>query len=362
MHYEDLDPEMANTKEYIMLRRTLDARRAADGTAPDAPPSAAASQPARDAKASPGACTADDASGCTRNPRTGIALYVLGSGSKGNAAIVATPDDALLIDCGLGKADFLARCSAVGFDPRRISSILVTHEHSDHVKGLGVVTRGLAKMGVHPALYVTRASHDASTALRALDETLEMREIAPGEEYAISGMTCQVFATSHDAAASVGFGFAWSGSTRADLACGGCTSATGAVEGFPNSTPERVADTLGYVTDTGCLSPLAREVLTGRRILAIESNHDAHMLDIGPYPSFLKRRIAGDHGHLGNGQAADELEGLLTDALEQVVAMHLSETNNLPDLPFDALGGVVARNQHPAHVQVAAQYKPIAIW
>lgn len=340
MHYEDLDPEMANTREYIMLRRALDARRAADDAVPDAPPSAAVSQPARDAKASPGAdttdiSTADDASDRTRNPRAGITLYVLGSGSKGNAAIVATPDDALLIDCGLGKADFLSRCAAVGFDPQRISSILVTHEHSDHVKGLGVVTRGLAKMGVHPTLYVTRASHDASTALCSLDETLEVREIVPEEEYTISGLACQVFATSHDAAASVGFGFAYGA---------------------------HASDTLGYVTDTGCLSPLAREVLADRRILAIESNHDAHMLDIGPYPSFLKRRIAGDHGHLGNGQAADELEGLLTDTLEQVVAMHLSETNNLPDLPLDTLGAAVARNQHPAHVQVAAQYKPIVVW
>gem|GEM_PF-7867 len=281
--------------------------------------------------------------------RRGIALHVLGSGSKGNAAIVETPDNAILIDCGLSKKDFLARCDAVGFDPTRISAILITHEHNDHVNGLGVTVRGLAKMGVHPVLYVTRASHDASTAIRALDDMLEMRPLVAGEEYTIAGMLTQVFATSHDAAASVGFGFSWE------------DRAANALEPCRTSATNEHADSLGYVTDTGTLSPLALEVLSNRRLLAIESNHDAHMLEIGPYPSYLKRRIAGDHGHLGNAQAADMLETLLSDRLEQIIGMHLSETNNLPDLPLDALGSTVARNDHPARVQVAAQWKPVTI-
>lgn len=96
-----------------------------------------------------------------------LKLHVLASGSKGNAAIVenATTGAGMLIDCGICKRDFLERCDEAGFDPARIDAVLITHEHGDHTKGLGVVLRGLAKLGCAPTVYVNQACIDASSRL-----------------------------------------------------------------------------------------------------------------------------------------------------------------------------------------------------
>ena len=101
------------------------------------------------------------------------------------------------------------------------------------------------------------------------------------------------------------------------------------------------ADSLGFCTDTGMLGDRALELLSGVRILALESNHDAHMLATGPYPGFLKQRVAGDHGHLSNDQAAAALRELVGPDTETVVAMHLSEENNRPSVAVRTLAAAV---------------------
>ncbi len=323
MHYIEEPSEMANTKEYILMRRSRDRAHCAGSRESNTANTVLTSE----------SNTAPNPDALTR--ASGFALHVLGSGSKGNATIVETPDTALLIDCGISKKDFFARCEEVSFDPSRIQALLITHEHSDHVKGVGVLLRGLARLDVHPLLYTTQASHDASAELKNLDGVTDQRRFVAGEEYRIGSIQLQVFATSHDAAASVGFGMSWHSDTR--------------------------QDTLGYVTDTGVLSNDAIRVLYERRLLAIESNHDPHMLQCGPYPSYLKRRVAGDHGHLSNSQAADALQALLSDRLEQVVAMHLSETNNLPELPSQCLSKTLVQHTHPARICVSHQGRPVTI-
>ena len=120
-------------------------------------------------------------------------------------------------------------------------------------------------------------------------------------------------------------------------------------------------DALGYLTDTGIVTPEAHEALTGVRILAIESNHDKTMLEEGPYPDFLKERILSARGHLSNDQCCEQVTSLLHPDLEHVVAMHVSEKNNTFELPLSELTKTLAACGHRARVHVALPDRPIAI-
>lgn len=275
-----------------------------------------------------------------------LALHVLASGSSGNAAVIenTATGAGVLIDCGICKRDFLARCDEAGFDPGRIQAMFVTHEHGDHVKGLGVVLRGLAKIGNVPPMFAAGACTANSSALAKVAEAFDVRELTtacaqmdsrdmasaafddatphdagsggveaagmhtagPGGVEA-AGMRIIPFATSHDAAASFGF--------RIEDAADG--------------------DAIGYLTDSGIITAQAHAALRDVRILALESNHDPKMLAAGPYPYVIKQRIASNSGHLSNDQAAAELGTLVAESRtaglrlpQTVVAMHVSQNNN----------------------------------
>lgn len=264
-----------------------------------------------------------------------IRLHVLASGSKGNAAIVenVATGEGLLIDCGICKRDFFARCEEAGFDLRHLGAVLVTHEHTDHTKGLGVVYREFARIGMHPTLFTGAAIRDASRDIGELldQELCDVRTFAADDALSLTGFAVHAFATSHDAAQSFGFRFECDG------------------------------DVLGYMTDTGVVTPQAHEALDGCRLLALEANHDRVMLAEGPYPYPLKRRIASERGHLSNEQAAAELMSLLHDGLEAVIAMHVSENNNDYELPAVALREALAHEGHGAVVHVAYQRKLVSI-
>ena len=259
-----------------------------------------------------------------------LKLHVLASGSKGNAAIVenAATGAGVLIDCGICKRDFLERCDEAGFDPTRLEAVFITHEHGDHTKGLGVVLRGLAKLGCAPMVYVNRACVDNSSTLQKIAGDFETATLGAAltlsqDENASEGRngasTCDEsivcaaglhvipFATSHDAAASFGF--------RIEDAADG--------------------DAVGYLTDSGIVTAQAHAALRDVRILALESNHDPKMLAAGPYPYVIKQRIASNSGHLSNDQAAAELGTLVAESRaagqrlpQTVVAMHVSQNNN----------------------------------
>lgn len=267
-----------------------------------------------------------------------LKLHVLASGSKGNAAIVenAETGSGVLIDCGICKRDFLNRCDEAGFDPARLEAVLITHEHGDHTKGLGVVLRGLAKLGCAPVVYMNRACVDNSSTLQKIagdfetapldathalflgegaSESLNGASACDGRVVRAADLRVLPFATSHDAAASFGF--------RIEAPDG---------------------DALGYITDSGIVTSAAHAALRDVRILALESNHDERMLKNGDYPYIIKKRIASELGHLSNPQATEELAALITESRaaglrtpETVVAMHISQNNNDYDLPRAAL-------------------------
>lgn len=376
-----------------------------------------------------------------------LRLHVLASGSHGNASVVedAETGRALLIDCGISKKAFLQRCSETGFDPLRIEGVLVTHEHTDHTKGLGVVLRGLAKMGAHPQVFadpsVVRASRDIADALASLDA--QARPFDDSSELTLAGIDVFPFLTSHDAVASYGFRFETSSgevsrergplnaheriadecgrNARASIArddSPACTipmrgadrlTAFGAGNpdicdniGFApqdNASSARIGaatatyvdaaaathvdagdatcvnataatcidaaaamhDVLGFMTDTGIVTSAAHVHLQGCRILAIEGNHDLHMLEKGPYPYSVIARIGSDRGHLSNEQGACELRSLLHNGLERVVALHVSQNTNTYDLPKRAFQEVLFQERHDARADVGFQERAITV-
>lgn len=265
-----------------------------------------------------------------------LRLHVLASGSKGNAAVVENiaTGQGILIDCGICKRDFLARCEQAAFDVAGLQAILITHDHSDHTKGLGVVCRELARRGLRPPLL---AGQKVRAASQPVGEVLTqgLCEFVPlttsscrgADEPPLAFADIRVipFATSHDAAESFGFRF------------------------------QLGDDAIGFLTDSGIVPSAAHELLRNVRILALESNHDTQMLAEGPYPWPLKQRVSSDYGHLSNNQAADELRGLLGPRLQTVVAMHISQNNNTYRLPQVALQHTIEQAAHGAEVLVAYQ-------
>lgn len=263
-----------------------------------------------------------------------LKLHVFASGSRGNAAVIedGVTGKGILVDCGICKRDFFTRCDEAGFDPAKLAAILVTHDHTDHTKGLGVVLRGLAKQGITPMVYTDRAVRAASSEIGVLEDAHDVRSFDINGMLSLAGLSVYSFQTSHDAASSCGF--------RIESADG---------------------DAVGFVTDTGVVTGEAHEALRGVRLLALESNHDVQMLADGPYPYPIKRRVGSDFGHLSNEQAAEELALLLSNRLEQVVAMHISQNNNTYRMPGDALSRIVEREGHSACVHVAYQSRLVSV-
>ena len=237
--------------------------------------------------------------------RHNLILHILGSGSKGNCALVEGPQGLVMIDDGFSRREALRRMHELGLDEARIKAVLLTHEHTDHMSGLAVWSRRF-----DGPLFTSTGTAEAK---RVLSE-LPFEVFSPGDELTVAGMRVQTFSTSHDVVNPVGFRFEYRG------------------------------DAVGFATDTGVLTPGAREFLADARILALESNHDVAMLKNGDYPAMLKARILSESGHLSNAQAAEAASVLVTDRTEQLVAMHLSQDNNRPSLAVRALAAALGAN------------------
>lgn len=248
-------------------------------------------------------------------------LYVLASGSKGNAAVVEGPEGSVLVDCGLSRRELRRRADLVECDLGRVRAILVTHEHSDHVKGLPAIAKHF-----DGPIYTTSGTARA----RGLD----LETIAHDATLELGGMQVQAFPLSHDVSDPLCFRF--------DLRDGSTS-----------------IDAIGWATDTGVLTPHALRTLRGCRILGIEANHDPVMLANGPYPYYLKKRVGGSHGHLSNAQAAKALPKLVTKRTQTVVAMHISQKNNTPTCVREALRGSLDER---VELVVTSQDEPMVIW
>jgi phosphoribosyl 1,2-cyclic phosphodiesterase len=224
----------------------------------------------------------------------------LGSGSRGNSLVVDAGDTRLLLDCGFSARSVEARLARLSILPEDIDGILLTHEHSDHVSG---VFRFSGRFGI--PVYMTHGTHAAMPPVP--EAPAECRLIDGHAGFSVGGVEVTPFPVPHDAREPVQF----------VLSDGQCR--------------------LGVLTDCGTITPHVLTVLQGCHALVLECNHDPDLLAASDYPASLKRRIAGDFGHLGNAQAASLLRRLDTAMLRHVVAAHLSERNNRPDLARKAL-------------------------
>lgn len=217
----------------------------------------------------------------------------LGSGSRGNATLVDSGNTRLLVDCGFPARELQQRASLAGFELTSLDGILVTHEHGDHIRGVGAVARRFdlpvyathgtlrrGKCGKLPAVH-TISPHNGT--------------------FTIGDIEIQPVAVPHDAAQPCQFVF---------------------------SSP---AARLGILTDLGSITPLIVDTFRALDLLLLECNHDSQMLAEGPYPPRLQARVGGDHGHLNNAQAMSFLDMIETGQLQQLVLGHLSEKNNHPE-------------------------------
>ncbi len=244
---------------------------------------------------------------------------VLASGSSGNAIVVEAGDTCVLVDCGISYRQLVARMRPFGLEPSRIAAVFLTHEHDDHVKGLDVFLRRHRV----PVL----ATPGTLEAMPAAPSGAE--PIASGRQLRLGDLAALPVPTSHDAREPVG---------------------------FVMETHER---RLGLVTDTGVFTELLIDRLSGCHALLIECNHDRDMLRVGPYPWPLKQRIASRTGHLSNEQACSALERLAHSRLETVVGMHLSQTNNRPEMVERELAAVLGGSG--VRVKVASQQSACAV-
>lgn len=228
----------------------------------------------------------------------------LGSGSKGNALLVQSGATRVLVDCGFGWRALSARAARLGFVPAQLDAIIVTHEHSDHVAGLGVLQRRLSC-----PVYLTDGTRRALSARQGFDGPFV--EVAAGCAFSIGDLTILPYAVPHDAREPVQY-----------------VIGNGAVR-------------LGVLTDAGAVTEAMVETLCDCEGLVLEFNHDRQMLADGPYPAFLKQRISGGYGHLDNAASAALLGRLGHSRLQHVVAAHLSEKNNTPALVRGVLAQVL---------------------
>ena len=213
-------------------------------------------------------------------------LHILGSGSKGNCALIEGPQGLIMVDDGLSRRETLKRMAELGLSADNVSALLVTHEHSDHIKGLDVWCKHW-----RGPLFASRNTLASKESLAHVP----VEEFDPGDVLEIAGVRIQTYSTSHDVINPVGYRF------------------------------DSLGDSIGFATDTGELSSHAIDTLKDCRVLALESNHDVAMLRQGDYPRFLQERILSAKGHLSNDQAANAARELVTDRTEQLIAMHISQ-------------------------------------
>jgi phosphoribosyl 1,2-cyclic phosphodiesterase len=224
----------------------------------------------------------------------------LGSGSSGNATAVSDGSTTVLIDCGFSAREVTRRLRAHGIDPTSVKAVLLTHEHMDHVSGVEVFARR------HECQIW--ASAGTRRAARLDGRLAEVHTLKAGEPTRIGTLDILPFDISHDALEPLGYVVQAEGGHR-----------------------------FGLATDTGVFTEQAAEALLGCDVIGLECNHDVEMLAAGPYPWFLKQRIASSRGHLSNRDAALALERVAGDRLRRVHALHLSRTNNTRELAREGL-------------------------
>jgi phosphoribosyl 1,2-cyclic phosphodiesterase len=246
-------------------------------------------------------------------------LWVLGSGSEGNAVLVECGESRVLVDAGFSPRELARRLRTIGVPPASIEACVVTHEHTDHIRGAAA---GARKWGW--SLFASDGTVDAWPELREAACT----SIAPGASVTLSRVVMTTYATPHDAESPIGV----------RLAC----SSTGV--------------TAVVCTDVGHVSESVRALCSRADLLVVESNHDEGMLRAGPYPASVRARIASRTGHLSNRACADLVRDVVHRDLAHVVLAHLSQQCNDHGIAHRSAADSLRRTRFRGALSVAMQH------
>lgn len=228
----------------------------------------------------------------------------IASGSSGNCIYVGSEHSHILVDAGISNKRVEQGLNMLGLQGSELDGVVITHEHSDHIKGLGVLARKH-----HVPIYGTRETLEAVAANTSLGEYPKelLHPVLPDADFQIGDLTLEPFSIHHDAANPVAYRVSNEGHCVA------------------------------VATDMGHFDQYIIDHLSGLDALLLEANHDVNMLETGPYPYYLKRRILGDHGHLSNENAGRLLNHILHDRLKHILLGHLSKENNYAALAYETV-------------------------
>ena len=240
-------------------------------------------------------------------------LVSIASGSSGNCIYIGTDNTHILVDVGISNKRIEQGLNEIGITGSELDGVVITHEHSDHVKGLGVLAR---KHGI--PIYGTKETWKEIETMKYLGEYPKelFSPILPDTEFSIGDMKIEPFRIDHDAANPVAYRI--------------------------SNTYKSVA----VVTDLGHFDQYIIEHLQRLDALLLESNHDVRMLETGPYPYYLKQRILSDYGHLSNDNAGKLLNYILHDKMKYILLGHLSKENNYEKLAYETVKLEIDQGDH----------------
>lgn len=238
----------------------------------------------------------------------------IASGSSGNCIFTGSAGTSVLIDAGVSGRRIEQGLNALDLTTRDIDGILVTHEHSDHIKGLGVLARRYA-IPIYGTPGTLRAISDMPNIGKIPKELLH--PVHTDEPFVLGDLTVKPFKISHDAAEPCGYRIEHNGKSAA------------------------------VATDMGCYSEYTVQCLSGLDVLLLESNHDVRMLEAGRYPYYLKRRILGEKGHLSNETSGQLLGHVLHDGMREIFLGHLSKENNYEALAYETVSDEITLGDNP---------------
>lgn len=231
-------------------------------------------------------------------------MMSIASGSSGNCIYIGSDDTHILIDAGISRRKIEEGLKLAGLSMKDIDAIFITHEHSDHIKGLGVISRR-DEIPIYTTLGTMKGIRSASS-LGEIPADL-FRQVSADENVKVGDLTVHTFAISHDAAEPVAY----------TVSCGGKKA--------------------GVCTDLGIYTDYTVANLTGAEALLVEANHDINLLEVGPYPYYLKQRILSKKGHLCNEAGGRLISSVLNDQIRTIFLGHLSKENNYDRLAYEAV-------------------------
>ena len=233
----------------------------------------------------------------------------VGSGSSGNCHYVGYKNTNLIIDAGLSGKKIETNLSKADVDIKTVKGILITHEHSDHIKGAGILSR---KHDI--PIYANKNTWEAMKDKIGNVKDYNIKIFESNKQFEIEDILIKPFLIGHDAAEPVAYNF-YNGKEKISIA-----------------------------TDLGCINDSIRDNVFDSKLVVLESNYDESMLMMGSYPYYLKRRVLSSKGHLSNEDAANFCTELIKKGTQTILLAHLSKENNFPELAYETSKGILSQN------------------